>query len=93
MKKNYQEEYSSKLCTIDEFLQTVKSGDVFSTGIVPQNPKLLLENLHKVKDNVKDIKIYTILNTAALEFQNNPKYDGRFVNNCFFYGPPDRAAA
>ncbi|MFY9175561.1 MAG: acetyl-CoA hydrolase/transferase C-terminal domain-containing protein [Peptococcia bacterium] len=93
MNKKYQEEYKSKLRTIDEFLSEVKSGDVFATGIVPQNPKLLLENIHRVNEDVRDIKIYTILNSNKLDFQNNPKYEGRFLNNCFFYGPPDRAAA
>ena len=87
--KKYQEEYKSKLRTIDEFLSEVKSGDVFATGIVPQNPKLLLENIHRVNEDVRDIKIYTILNSNKLDFQNNPKYEGRFLNNCFFYGPPD----
>ncbi len=89
---NFQDEYKAKLRTIDEILKEIKSGSVITTAVVPQTPKVFMNNLHRVGDDVHNIEIYTILNTGYVEFESQKEYEGRFLNNSWFYGTPERAA-
>lgn len=89
----WQDVYDSKVRTVEEVLKEIKSKSVITTAVVPMTPKVFLENLHRVDKGVKNVEVYTILNTTYFEFQDKEEYEGRFINNSWFYGPADRAAA
>ncbi|SES87383.1 acetyl-CoA hydrolase/transferase family protein [Anaerobranca gottschalkii] len=90
---NWQSIYNSKVRTVEEVLSDIKSNDVITTSVVPMTPRVFLENLHKVHEDVNNVEVYTILNTTNYEFQSLKEYEGRFLNNSWFYGPPDRKVA
>lgn len=90
---NWREVYEGKIRGIDEILGKIGSGDVITTPVIPMTPQTFFGNLHKLPAEVRDVRVFTILNPTAYDFFSKKEYEGRIQNNCWFYGPGDRAAA
>ena len=89
---NWREIYTQKICSIEELLKGIKSGSVITTAVIPMTPQTFFANLHRVPEDVRDLQVFTILNPNTYEFFFNKENEGRFMNNCWFYGRGDRAA-
>ncbi|MBQ0079299.1 MAG: acetyl-CoA hydrolase/transferase family protein [Eubacterium sp.] len=55
---NYQEQYASKLLTVDECLASIKSGDQIFTGLYNVEPKLILSRIHEIVGKVEDVNLW-----------------------------------
>jgi acyl-CoA hydrolase len=85
--------YKDKKGTIEEALGLIKSEMKIVTGMVSMEAKGLLENLHKIDESIKDVHVATCLNMRDYEFFQKKEYEGRFLNESWFYSPPVRKAA
>lgn len=71
---NHLELYKSKLISIEQLLEKIKSKDTIVVGLGGAQPFGFLSNLHKIKDRVEGVKIITCLLLKDYEFL---KYSGK----------------
>lgn len=65
---NHKELHKSKLISIDQLLDKIKSKDTIVVGLGGAQPFGFLENFHKIKDRVSGVKIITCLLLKDYEF-------------------------
>jgi acyl-CoA hydrolase len=82
----------NKFINVDQALALIKSNDVIVTGLAASEAKLILENLHKISDRVKNVEVITCLPMAHAEYFQNPDYMDSFRMNGWFYTSPMRKA-
>lgn len=89
---NLNDEYKSKLISLDEALDKVKSDYEVVVGLAGAEPVGFLSNLHEIKEKVNDVSIVTCLNMNNYKFTSDPSMKGHFINETWFYSPLTRKA-
>ena len=87
----WQEEYRSKLVSVQEAASKVESGDRCWFGPCSAAPIQLLEALGDRVDELQDVHLITGLALHPFKFLQSPKYVGRINYHTVFYGPYERA--
>lgn len=87
----WQEEYRSKLVSVQEAASKVESGDRCWFGPCSAAPIQLLEALGDRVDELEDVHLVTGLALHPFKFLQSPKYIGRINYHTVFYGPYERA--
>ena len=87
----WQEEYRSKLVSVQEAASKVESGDRCWFGPCSAAPIQLLEALGDRVDELEDVHLVTGLALHPFKFLQSPKYVGRINYHTVFYGPYERA--
>ena len=64
-----------KFKTIDDALNLIKDNDYIVTGLAASEPRLLLQNLHKIANRINKVTIANCLFGVETEFMNNPIYE------------------
>ncbi len=82
--------YLDKIISVEEALSKIKTGDVIVTGLAASEAKLMLESLHTVADDVKNISVTTCLPMANAPYFQDEKYKDTFKMNGWFYTKPMR---
>lgn len=81
-------DYSSKVLTVDQVLDRIRSGDVITVGMAASEPYEVLMNIHKIADRVKDVTITNCLPTVPGEYlENFEKYKHAFKIDSWFFTP------
>ena len=75
---DYQAQYKSKLCTVDDVLSTVRSGDVLTASQAANDPGAILGRLHELRGRVEHVKVYGPMCCFRHEFMSNPIYRDTF---------------
>ncbi|MDD2521459.1 MAG: acetyl-CoA hydrolase/transferase C-terminal domain-containing protein [Anaerolineaceae bacterium] len=88
---NWREEYQSKLIRMSEAVGMVQSGMTLSIGIAASEPVGILEELARQADRLENVTTWTCLPMRAYDIFMKPEMEGRFFNENWFYGAPDRA--
>lgn len=83
--------YESKIISINEALNLVKSNDMIVTGLGAAEAQLFMNNLHTIADRVKNVTVTNCLPTSNGEFLK-PEYRDSFNVDGWFYSPPLRKA-
>ncbi len=86
----WKREYEMKKVNIEEVLKILKPGMTIVAGMTPMEPQLFLSHLHEA--DVDNVSIFTCLNIKNYDFYLDEVYEGRFINNSWFYGPSNREA-
>ena len=87
----WQDEYRSKLVSVQEAASKVESGDRCWFGPCSAVPIQLLEALGDRVDELQDVHLITGLALHPFKFLQSPKYVGRINYHTVFYGPYERA--
>jgi acyl-CoA hydrolase len=74
-----------KFITVEEALGMIKSGDHVVSGLAGAEPKLLMESLHKIHENVKDVRVMTCLPMGVYPYYDDPQYRESFLMEGWFY--------
>lgn len=82
---DYKELYKSKLISLDEAINKVKSNYEIAVGLGAAEATGFLSNLHKIKSKVENVSVITCLNMGNYEFCSNPEMKGHFINETWFY--------
>lgn len=89
----YAELYSEKLCTVEEALAKIQSGDRIIVSQAAAEPADLLSRLHSVADRgVEDLEVQTSLVLGEYPFLSDPRYRDVIDNHCWFFTEPTRRA-
>ncbi len=89
----YIEEYRSKLVSADKAVRVIKSGDWVDYGPLNAQVRDLDEALAKRKDELKDIKIWTLLNIYPVKINEVDPAGETFVLHSWHYSGLDRKIA
>jgi len=85
------EQYGSKVVSLDEAVQTVKSGNRIYISGNASTPFPLLEALAKRKDELNGVEVTHVL-LLGEDPLSKPEMEGHFRHNSLFVGPADRSA-
>ena len=85
------EQYGSKVVSLDEAAQIVKSGDRIYISGNAATPFPLLEALAKRKDQLNGVEVTHVL-LLGEDPLSKPEMEGHFRHNSLFVGPADRSA-
>jgi len=88
---SWQEDYKLRLITIPEAISKVSSGMTIQIGIAASEPVGLLEELARQAERLWDITTWTCLPMRPYDIFLKPEMEGRFFNENWFYGAPDRS--
>lgn len=90
-RRTYSEEYRKKLCTADEAVSMIKSGDsVYYSGNAA-TPFPLIEALARRRDELHNVRLNHVL-LLGDDPLSTPDMEGHFRHNSLFVGPADRGA-
>ncbi len=89
---NYKKMYQSKVVTIEEALQQVKSGQEIVCSLLACEPVSLLSQLHTIKDRIEDVSVVHANMLGEYEFFMNPAMKKHFLLNSWFYSQGPRKA-
>ena len=81
-------EYEMKKVSVEDVLKILKPGMTIVAGMTPMEPQLFLSHLHEA--DVDNVSIFTCLNIKNYDFYLDEVYEGKFMNNSWFYGPSNR---
>ena len=82
--------YRSKFISLDQALDTVRSGDVIATGSYGNEPVTLLRNLHRVAERgVDTLTVWMGIPAEEYPFVSDDSLEGIHILS-IFYGPPLR---
>ncbi|QZY54391.1 acetyl-CoA hydrolase/transferase family protein [Crassaminicella profunda] len=78
--------YKNKLKTVEDALKLIQSNDVLFSAQAAAEPMVLLENLHKIKDNgVSGVQLQTCLPIGNYEVIKNPSYKDVVFNHGWYF--------
>ncbi|MCL2616156.1 MAG: 4-hydroxybutyrate CoA-transferase [Defluviitaleaceae bacterium] len=87
----WQDEYKHKICTADEAVKLVKSGDRVMPSHAAGEPKALMDALIRRAEELKNVEIWGGLNLSKGEYAD-PRYKDNLHINTTFASPGSRQA-
>lgn len=85
-------DYTSKVITVEDALNLVKSDSHIVTAVAAAEPRAFLSQLHTIADRVTNVTVNNCLPTGLYEVFNNPEYAKAFHFDCWFYSAGLRKA-
>ncbi|MEA4813185.1 MAG: acetyl-CoA hydrolase/transferase C-terminal domain-containing protein [Anaerolineaceae bacterium] len=82
--------YQGKLCSIPEAVSLVHSGQTLAIAIAGSEPVGLLQEMANQAERLENVTTWTCLPMRAYDIFMQPQMQGRFFNENWFYGAPDR---
>ncbi|SDY91822.1 Acyl-CoA hydrolase [Proteiniborus ethanoligenes] len=89
---NIKEIYESKLITVEEALNKIKTDDNVVSALSAAEPREILSKLHTIGDKVKNVNVATCLPMGNYDYFVNPEYRESFLMEGWFYSPAIRKA-
>ncbi|MEQ6378219.1 acetyl-CoA hydrolase/transferase C-terminal domain-containing protein [Bacillaceae bacterium S4-13-58] len=77
--------YKSKVVTVDEALQHIKSNDHVVSALAAAEPRDILSTLHTIAERVKNVKVSTCLPVLDYDYFSLPGYEDSFLMEGWFY--------
>lgn len=90
MTQKLKEEYRRKVASVDEILNTLKSGDEIVAALGASEPMEILGKLHNIKDKIDNITIWCTLSTQNYKFFSELGMKDVFTTKSWFYSAPIR---
>ena len=83
---DYQKLYKEKLCSMEDVLTSIKSGDVIFTTNTYSEPTGILSRIHEIAPRVENVRIWKG-RTGIYPFMTDPAMKGHIEMYTYFYGP------
>lgn len=88
----WNDQYKSKLVSIEEAVRTIKSNDDVIVGQCASEPQGCMDKFHLMKDSVENVRVFSVLTLKPYEFYVNPEMKGHFELASWFHAPGSREA-
>ena len=88
----WKEVLKQKTISIEEAVQLVKSGDDVIVAQCASEPQGMMSKLHLVKDQVRDVQVFSVLTLKPYDFYMKPEMKGHFELCSWFHAPGSREA-
>ncbi|MFP3958951.1 MAG: hypothetical protein ACLFUX_02165 [Spirochaetaceae bacterium] len=89
---NWNDQYRSKLVGIEEAVKTIKSNDDVIVAQCASEPQGCMDKFHIVKDQVENVRVFSVLTLKPYEFYANPEMKGHLELASWFHAPGSRDA-
>lgn len=89
---SWQEQYKSKVLSLEEALGKIKDDDQIICGLSGSEPRYILRNLHTIADRINNVTVVNCLPMENYEFFSNPQYNKKFSVESWFLSPGLRKA-
>ena len=86
-------EYKTKLRSMEETIRSLPKRAAVIVGMASMESQGLMSHIHEFADRFEHLRILSCLNMQSYPFCEDPQYEGRFVNENWFFGPSNRQAA
>lgn len=86
----WNDQYKSKLVSIEEAVRTIKSNDDVIVGQCASEPQGCMDKFHLMKDSVENVRVFSVLTLKPYEFYVNPEMKGHFELASWFHAPGSR---
>jgi 4-hydroxybutyrate CoA-transferase len=83
--------YDSRLCSMEEAVRHIKSGDRVITGSACACPEDLVDAMLERADQLENVEVVAMVTTGKSAYAR-PEYQGSFHHNSFFIAPSTRKA-
>lgn len=90
--KDYLSEYKSKLISIEQAVNLIKSDTDVIVAQCASEPQGCMGKFHLVKDRVKDVKVFSVLTLKPYDFYMKPEMKGHFELCSWFHASGSRLA-
>lgn len=89
---NFQDIYKSKVTTIEEAVKLMKSDTDVIVAQCASEPQGCMSKFHLVKDQVTNVKVFSVLTLKPYDFYMKPEMEGHFELCSWFHAPGSREA-
>ncbi len=88
----WDDEYKSRLRSIDEAIRCIGSGFDVVVGQCASEPQGTMARLHTLAPAVRDVRVFSVLTLKPYDFYMKPEMKGHFELASWFHAPGSRAA-
>lgn len=88
----WDEEYKSRLRSIDEAIRCIESGFDVVVGQCASEPQGTMARLHTLAPAVRDVRVFSVLTLKPYDFYMKPEMQGHFELASWFHAPGSRSA-
>ncbi len=88
----YLEIYKSKLRSIEEAIQCIKSNFDVVVAQCASEPQGTMSKLHLIADKVENVRVFSVLTLKPYDFYMKPEMKGHFELASWFHAPGSREA-
>lgn len=88
----FQEIYKSKLRTIEDAIQCIKSNYDVVVAQCASEPQGTMSKLHLISDKVENVRVFSVLTLKPYDFYMRPEMKGHFELASWFHAPGSREA-
>ncbi len=90
---SWKSRYWEKKLTMDEAMVRLPKKGVVIMSMASMETQGFMSRVHEYADHFEFLRIISCLNLTGYPFCEDPKYEGLFLNENWFYGPSNRMAA
>lgn len=85
--------YERKLMPMEKALRALPKRTAVVMGMASMETQGFMSQVHSAADHFEDLHVLSCLNLNSYQFCEDPQYEGRFLNQNWFFGPSNRMAA
>lgn len=89
---NWNDQFKSKLVSVEEAVRTIKSNDDVVVAQCASEPQGCMDQFHIMKEQVENVRVFSVLTLKPYEFYVNPEMKGHFELASWFHAPGSRQA-
>ncbi len=88
----WRDQYKSKLTDIDSAVARIESGNDVIVAQCASEPQGCMSRFHIIADQVRDVRVFSVLTLKPYDFYMKPEMKGRFELASWFHAPGSREA-
>ena len=89
----WKQTYKEKLLSMEEAISRLPKRAAVIMGMASMESQGFMSHIHEFADRFEYLRILSCLNMQSYKFCEDPQFEGRFMNENWFFGPSNRSAA
>lgn len=89
----WKREYQGRLRSMEDAIRALPKRAAIIMGMASMESQGFMSRIHEFADHFDYLRVLSCLNMQSYEFCEDPRYEGTFMNENWFFGPSNRAAA
>lgn len=89
----WKQAYQQKLRSMEDAVRALPKNAAIIMGMASMESQGFMSQIHKFSDHFEHLRVLSCLNMNSYDFCEDPRYEGTFMNENWFFGPSNRKAA
>ncbi len=90
---DWKSQYTGKLRSMENAIRALPKNAAIIMGMASMESQGFMSAVHRFADHFDHLRVLSCLNMQSYEFCEDPRYEGIFMNENWFFGPSNRKAA